>query len=73
MKVRETARTRVTATARGAAAAQPLGGLVVWGWVLWDGSFGLWEGWESGDEQIVPSSDEGFWGLRYVHIHSYVD
>jgi hypothetical protein len=51
---------------------QPLGGLVVWGGVLGDGSFGLWEGWESGEKWILPSSDEGFWGLWYVHINSHV-
>jgi hypothetical protein len=43
------------------------------GGVLWGGSFGLWEGWESRDEWILPSSDEGFGGLRYVHVNSYID
>ncbi len=45
-------RVRGTATARGTVAARPLGGLVVWGGVLGDGSFGLWEGWESREEWI---------------------
>ncbi len=36
--------------------------------MLWDGLFGLWEGWESRDEQIVPSSEEGFGGIRYVYV-----
>jgi hypothetical protein len=71
-RARARARVRAMATARVTAAAQPLGVLVVWGRVLWDGLFGLWEGWESGDEWILPS-DEGFWGLRYVHINSYVN